>query len=205
MDESRSAPHDVEPGTVNRRTFVKSTGAAGLLVAAAGTLAPKASASRGPAIISRRSARYVDPPPADTKARLTTFNYGGEADQLLYSNAIKRFNERYKNVQVKDNYTPFTLWSEYANKLTTTVAGGQVPDLIHVAIEGTRLVIANGLLEPLDEYIAGDAAMQATLANEMAQPLKDAFTVDGKLYQIPVEWNNMVIYYNTKLFAVSVR
>jgi multiple sugar transport system substrate-binding protein len=43
--------------------------------------------------------------------------------------------------------------------------------------------------------------MQARLDEEMAQPLKDAFTVDGELYQIPVEWNNMVIYYNTKLFA----
>jgi multiple sugar transport system substrate-binding protein len=141
------------------------------------------------------------PPPADTKATLSTFNYGGEAEQKIYADAVGRFKQRYPNVNVKDNYVPVNLWSDYANKLTTQIAGGQVPDLIHVAIEGTRLVVSKGLLDPLDDYIAADADMQALLANEMAQPLKDAFTVDGKLYQIPVEWNNMVIFYNTKLFA----
>jgi multiple sugar transport system substrate-binding protein len=190
MDESRLAPHDVASGKVTRRRFVKSTGAAGLLVAAGGSLRPTAGA-----------ARALEPPPADTKATLTTFNYGDAAYQKIYADAIDRFKQRYPNVTVKDNYTEFNLWSEYANKLTTQVAGGQVPDLIHVAIEGTRLVVSKGLMEPLDDYIAGDAEMQALLANEMAQPLKDAFTVDGKLYEIPVEWNNMVIFYNTKLFA----
>jgi multiple sugar transport system substrate-binding protein len=203
MDESRLTPHDVESGTLTRRKFVKRTGAAGLLVAAGGAFAPSARASgRGAAVRSvTRSAPRLEPPPADTKARLTTFNYGDAAYQKIYADAIGRFNQRYPNVTVKDNYTSFNLWSEYADKLTTQVAGGQTPDLIHVAIEGTRLVVAKGLMEPLDDYIAADADMQNLLNTEMAQPLKDAFTVDGKLYQIPVEWNNMVIFYNTKLFA----
>jgi multiple sugar transport system substrate-binding protein len=190
MDESRLTPHEAASGTLNRRTFVKGAGAAGLAAAAGGVLITRA-----------RAVPALEPPPADTEATLTTFNYGGEADQKLYANAIARFNQRYPNVTVKDNYTPFELWSEYANKLTTQVAGGQTLDLIHVAIEGTRLVASKGLLEPLDELIAGDEAMKTLLDTEFAQPLKDAFTIDGKLYQIPVEWNNMVIYYNTKMFA----
>jgi multiple sugar transport system substrate-binding protein len=191
MDKSRLGPHEVASGMLTRRKLIQTTGAAGALLAGGGVLGRS----------SARATPLFDPPPADTKATLTTFNYGGDAEQKIYAEAVARFKQRYPNVEVKDNYTPVVLWSDYANKLTTTIAGGQVPDLIHVAIEGTRLVISKGLIEPLDDYIAGDADMQALLTNEMAQPLKDAFTLDGKLYQIPVEWNNMVMFYNTKMFA----
>jgi multiple sugar transport system substrate-binding protein len=188
MEESRL--DRIASGKVSRRKFVKGAGAAGLLAATGGALAPSAV-----------SAFQEGPPPADIEATLTTFNYGDAAQQKVYADAIGRFNQKYPNVTVKDNYTPFVLWSEYANKLTTLVAGGQVPDVIHVAIEGTRLVVSKGLMEPLDDLIAADPAMQDLIANEFEQPLLDAFTVDGKLYQVPVEWNNMVIFYNTKMFA----
>jgi multiple sugar transport system substrate-binding protein len=202
MDESRLAPHDVASGKVTRRQFVQGTGAAGLLVAAGTRLAPSAAAAGRGVPVRIGSARYA-PPPADTKGTLTTFNYGDAATQKIYSDAIGRFKQRYPNVDVKDNYVPVTLWSDYANKLTTQIAGGQSVDLIHVAIEGSRLIISKGLMDPLDDYIAADEDVKTLLDQQMAQPLKDAFTVDGKLYQIPVEWNNMVIFYNTKMFAAA--
>ncbi len=79
------------------------------------------------------------------------------------------------------------------------MAGGQAPDIINIAIEGTRLVVKKGLLDPLDDYVAKDAAAKE-LIDDVAQPLTDAFRVDGKLWQMPHSWNNMVIYYNTKMF-----
>jgi multiple sugar transport system substrate-binding protein len=191
MEESRLDRHEVSSSKVTRRTFVKGAGAAGLLAASGGALVPAVG----------RAAFQEGPPPADIEATLTTFNYGDAAQQKIYADAIGRFNQKYPNVTVKDQYTPFVLWSEYANKLTTLVAGGQVPDVIHVAIEGTRLVVSKGLLDPLDDLVAADTAMQDLISTEFEQPLMDAFTVDGKLYQIPVEWNNMVIFYNTKMFA----
>jgi len=202
MDESRLDPNDGSNSMLTRRKIIKATGAAAALAAAGRIWTPSAAASgRGPTPTGFRLLNQEGPPPADIKATLTTFNYGDATEQKLYKDAIDRFKQKYPNVTVKDNYTPFTLWSEYANKLTTQLAGGQIPDLIHVAIEGTRLVVSKGLMEPLDDLIAADADMQTLMANEYPQPLKDAFTVDGKLYQIPVEWNNMVIYYNTKKFA----
>ncbi|MGH2533383.1 MAG: ABC transporter substrate-binding protein [Thermomicrobiales bacterium] len=189
MAGRRPAPMDLEQGTITRRHLVTSAGAAGLLAAVGGRRGIMGAAAQG------------ESPAADTEAELSTFNYGGEVEQRIYAEAIARFNERYPNVRVNDNFTPVEGWSDYANKLTTQIAGGRAPDLIHVAIEGTRLLIDKELLEPLNELVAADAEMQARLDEEMAQPLKDAFTVDGQLYQIPIEWNNMVIYYNPKLFA----
>lgn len=189
MAGRRATRADLEQGTITRRHVMTAAGAAGVLAAVGGHRGLMSAVAQGEA------------PSADTEAEISTFNYGGEIEQKIYSDAIARFNERYPNVTVNDNFTPVETWSDYANKLTTQIAGGQAPDLIHVAIEGTRLAVDKELLEPLDELVAADAEMQARLDEEMAQPLKDAFTVDGKLYQIPVEWNNMVIYYNTKLFA----
>jgi multiple sugar transport system substrate-binding protein len=78
------------------------------------------------------------------------------------------------------------------------VAGGQAPDIINIAIEGTRLVVSKGLLIPLDDLVSSDPDGQE-LIEDVAEPLIDAFRVDGKLWQIPHSWNNMVIFYNTKM------
>ena len=34
----------------------------------------------------------------------------------------------------------------------------------------------------------------------LIQSLVKGFSVEGKLYLVPVAWNNMMIYYNTKVF-----
>ena len=60
-------------------------------------------------------------------------------------------------------------------------------------------MVSKNLLLPLDDYLAQDAGGQE-LIDDVAQPLIDAFKVDGKIWQIPHSWNNMVIYYNTKMF-----
>ncbi len=189
MAMRQSGANGLNESTLTRRRLVQSAGGAGLMAAVAGPRAIRGVGAQGA------------PPAADAEGDLSTFNYGGEQEQKIYSDAIARFNARYPNVNVKDNFTPVETWSDYANKLTTQIAGGNAPDLIHVAIEGSRLLISKNLLEPLNPFIDLDPDIQTRLNDQMAQPLKDAFTVDGLLYQIPVEWNNMVIYYNTKIFA----
>jgi len=52
---------------------------------------------------------------------------------------------------------------------------------------------------PLDELLTNDPGGKE-LIDDVAQPLIDAFKVDGKIWQVPHSWNNMVIYYNTKIF-----
>jgi len=191
-----------EPGAIAGTRYPATPLSRRTLLKVGGALAV---ASTAPAFAGRRaiaaSRRQDGPPPADTEGRLSTFNYGGEFEQQLYSDAIKRFNERYPNVEVKDNFVPVEGWSAYANTLTTQIAGGNAPDVIHVAIEGTRLLVSKELLAPLDDFVAGDAALQTLLTDGTAPALVEAFRVDAKLYQLPVEWNNMVIYYNTKLLA----
>lgn len=182
---------------MNRRELLRVGAGAGaglLLAHGAG------SALAAPGIVSRPDAFRAAPPPADTKADLTVAAFGGAEDNKLFGAAIDRFKQKYPNVSVKLNISAVASWGDYANKLTTQIAGGKVPDVIEIAIEGTRLLVSKNLMEPLDTYTTGDADWQ-TLSADMAKPLLDGLSVDGKLYLVPENWNNMVIYHNTKLFA----
>ena len=138
--------------------------------------------------------------PANAAVTLTIFDFGGDADKKIYADAHARFKEKHANVTINDNFTPVSTWSEYSNKIVTQVAGGQSPDLINIAIEGARLLQSKNLLIPLDDIMAGDATSKE-LTDDVHPALSKPFNIDGKTWYIPHSWNNMVIYYNTKMFA----
>jgi len=133
---------------------------------------------------------------------LTTYNWGTPEEGGAYAKAFARFSTKYPDVKVIDNLIPLTTWSDYADGLVTQIAGGNVPDIINIAIEGVRLAVSRGLLEPLDDYIAASPKAQELLA-KIPKQLKDALTVEGKLYEIPNGWQCMVIYYNKAIFDAA--
>lgn len=189
MDEARRR--------VSRRDFLRlaaAGGGAALLAACGAPQSGGGSASEGGA-----AAEPAAPATGGGATTLKIFNFGGEADQVIYSAAYDRFKQSHPNVTIEDNFVPVTTWSEYTNKVVAQVAGGQAPDIINIAIEGTRLIVSKGLLMPLDELLTNDPGGKE-LIDDVAQPLIDAFKVDGKIWQVPHSWNNMVIYYNTKIF-----
>mgnify|MGYP000288903146 CR=1 FL=1 len=133
---------------------------------------------------------------------LNTYNWGTPEEGAAYAKAFTRFADTHPGVTVNDNLIPLTTWSDYADGLVTQIAGGNVPDIINIAIEGVQLAVKKGLLEPLDDYIAASPKAQELLA-KIPQQLKDALTVDGKLYEIPNGWQTMVIYYNKEVFDAA--
>jgi multiple sugar transport system substrate-binding protein len=137
-------------------------------------------------------------PPAGTKAELVLFDFGDANDKQMRDVAIARFNKRYPSVKVTDQFTPITSWPDYIDKLVTQIASGKAPDLIHIATEGALLTINKKLVIPLDEFTNSDAGKD--LLTEIDPALLKGFTVEGKLYLLPEAWNNMMIYYNTKVF-----
>ena len=136
---------------------------------------------------------------SNISAKIVIFDFGGEADAKIYMDAHARFNKRFPNVEIVDNFTPVSSWSEYSNKVAASVASGTQLDIINIAIEGTRLVVSKNALEPLDELIKSDAAGQEMMS-DIHPACIEAHTVNGKLYQIPHSWNNMVIHYNTAMW-----
>ncbi|MDQ6674635.1 MAG: substrate-binding domain-containing protein, partial [Chloroflexota bacterium] len=156
--------------------------------AAAATTAPAAAA---PAATAAPAAAAAGAPPTNITATISILDFGGEADKKIYSDAHDRFKKKYPNVTIEDNFVPVSTWSEFSNKVAADVAGGHSPDIINIAIEGTRLIVKKGLLVPLDEYINNDPGGKELIA-DVAPALIDAFKVDGKMWQVPHSWNNMV-------------
>jgi multiple sugar transport system substrate-binding protein len=180
-------------GKLNRRQLLRLAGVGAASIALAACVAP------APAVALAASGGG-GAAPSEEAVTLTIFDFGGEADQKVYSEAHARFNETHSNVTIVDNFTPVSTWSEYSNKIVTQVAGGQSPDIINIAIEGAKLLVSKGLLIPLDETMAGDPD-SSELLDDVHPELIAPFIIEGKTWLIPHSWNNMVIYYNTKIFA----
>jgi multiple sugar transport system substrate-binding protein len=139
------------------------------------------------------------PPAPDTKANLVLFDFGDAKDKQIREAAIARFNKRYPNVKVVDQFNPITSWSDYLDKLLTLSVSGKAPDLIHIATEGVQLGVHKKLLRPLNEFAEGDAAAKEALSDTDPTLVKSV-SVGDKFYLLPVAWNNMMIYYNTRVF-----
>lgn len=81
----------------------------------------------------------------------------------------------------------FTPSANYESKFATTIAGGDLPDLIEVAPPVPQLPkLLESNFQDLSEYLSGDAVKEYPfLANIATQAWKTCL-VDGRLYGIPV-------------------
>src|SRR5438477_408761 len=109
------------------------------------------------------------------------------------------FNKQNPNYTIK--YTPINgdSWGEYFDKLATQIAGGNPPDVVRVAIEGELLFVSKNLAMPYDDLMKGDKDIEE-FKKDVNPRLLDWAVVDGKTYGFPLDWNNMVLFYNTAHF-----
>jgi multiple sugar transport system substrate-binding protein len=172
----------------NRRSFLQMAGltTAGVALAAC---APGAGSNAGGGLAA---------PPADIKATINIFNFGGEADKVIYDAAYVRFKKKYPNVEIVDTFVAVDTWGNFTQKFATAIAGGQALDILHIAIEGAAMVASKNIMRPLDDLVALPASTE--LINDIAPALTNSLKYKGKFHLIPDSWNNMCIHYNTKLF-----
>ncbi|ACZ43367.1 extracellular solute-binding protein family 1 [Thermobaculum terrenum ATCC BAA-798] len=118
-----------------------------------------------------------------------------------WKTALKEAQERYPDIRLKVTQTSIQGgWSAYADKIITQIAGGEQLDVIMIAIEGLALLSSKRVLRPLDEFIQADSEAYDTLHNDIHKTLREMMQYEGKQMEFPFSWNNMVIYYNTKIF-----
>ena len=86
-------------------------------------------------------------------------------------------------------------FADYFTKLTTQIAGRNMPDVIQQGYGVLFEYIANGAVVPLDEYIGNSLDI-----SKMDQSAIDAGTVDGKFYALSIGANSHMAMFNTRLF-----
>ncbi|WP_285791887.1 sugar ABC transporter substrate-binding protein [Micromonospora sp. NBRC 101691] len=83
-------------------------------------------------------------------------------------------------------------------RLSTSVAGGAPPDLFLMNYRFYGQFAAKGVIEPLDDRIAGSEALDPTDYYPVAM---DAFKWDGKQLCLPQNVSSLAVYYNRTLFT----
>jgi len=159
--------------------------------------APQATATQAPA-----AAQPTPTTAPAAKANVTIRATSQMAiDQLNGFGATIKDQLATKNITLNVYQTTMANWSEYADKVITQIAGGEQVDVIMIAIEGIPLLGIKNILVDLAPYLAADPATTNMINTDVAPVLTDMLKYKGKLLEIPFSWNNMILYYNTKIMG----
>jgi multiple sugar transport system substrate-binding protein len=117
-------------------------------------------------------------------------------DRLFLDRYARGFEEVEPEVTVD-----YQRHSDLEAKYNTWFAKGYGPEVMRLRITTYHQMVARGMLEPLDRYIA-DPASGLSEAEMAAFPpqLLDALRVNGKLYALPEDTAQYGLYYNRDIF-----
>lgn len=165
------------------------TTAGALLVACA----PAAPAAPG------QAAQGGEAAPAQSKVKIVATT---QMPITQWDPAVERALTQLPNIDLNLTMTDISQggWAGYSDNIVTLIAGGEQLDVIMIAIEGLRLLANKQILAPLDDFLAADTEAKNVLETDVHPTLREMLQVDGKQMEYPFSWNNMVTYYNTKIF-----
>lgn len=154
-----------------RRSFLKTSAAAGVATSALGSQAFAQS------------------------AEVRHFWWGNpERDKRTFG-VIDIFNGKHSDINVNGETLGF---SDYFTKLTTQIAGGNMPDVIQQGYGVIFEYIERGAVVPLDDYVG-----KSLDVSNMDQSALDAGTFNGKLYAISIGANSHMAIYNTAMYEAA--
>jgi multiple sugar transport system substrate-binding protein len=111
--------------------------------------------------------------------------WGGDQRAKETREVIKSFQADHPGATIS---AQFSDWGSYWQKLSTTAAGGNLPDVMQMDVTHVKLFVSSNQLLALDEKTLGLA--------ETDKDLLAPGTVDGKLYAVGTGGNMSTLMYN---------
>ena len=108
---------------------------------------------------------------------------------------VKRFNESQSEVVVTSTYQGS--YDDSINKLKAGLQSKDVPAIVQVYDIGTRLMIDLGVMTPMQDFIDAEGFDVADIEPGVA----NYYSVDGRLWSMPFNTSNPILYYNKTAFA----
>jgi multiple sugar transport system substrate-binding protein len=124
---------------------------------------------------------------AQTNIRI--MGYGGPDPAIVQRLLDDVIGERLADQGITVTYEP--LEGDYNAALFNALSAGTAADLFYVPGETAPAIVATGKVLPLD----GEAELDSFI-----ESLLDVYTIDGKVYGIPKDFNTLALFYNTDLF-----
>lgn len=103
----------------------------------------------------------------------------------------KAFEAKYPGIEINYILSPS---SGYYDKLLTSIAGGQVPDVAMLAQDQFVPFAAKGALLPLDKYLKPE------YKQDLYPAVLQTISYNGTIYAVPRDTTSNVMYYNKKMF-----
>lgn len=129
----------------------------------------------------------------DGKVELVMSVWDSDQEPVMKQMA-EAYSKENPNVTVK---TQLTTWNEYWTKLEASATGGSAPDIITMNVLHVEEYADAGILMDLT-----DAEKESDLKvhDNFPAPLVDGYTVEGKLYGIPKDFDTNAVFYNKEIF-----
>lgn len=126
------------------------------------------------------------------KTSLTILWWGSQTRHDLTVKMLEKFQEKNPDIEVIMDYSD---WGGYWTKLSAQVAGGQTPDVFQMDYAYLSQYAENGVLAPLDEYIANGSLDMSNVAENIIV----SGQVNGQTYAISTGSNAPVMLYRKDL------
>ena len=126
---------------------------------------------------------------------MTVMVSGDPAEIDAYRAVVTGFNDSQDEVEA--DLLPFAERDELIARLSTSIAGGQPPDLFLMNYRYYGQFAARDALEPVGPYLEGPSALaEADFFGTAMTP----FRWDGEQMCLPQNVSSLVVYYNADLF-----
>ncbi|HBL10587.1 MAG TPA: ABC transporter substrate-binding protein [Cyanobacteria bacterium UBA11162] len=104
---------------------------------------------------------------------------------------LKDFQTTHPHINVKFE----VITDQYMDVIRTRLIGDAAPDVFYLDASEAPLLMSNGVLEPLDNYITPDLDLA-----DFKPGFLEAFKYNGRTYGLPKDFSTLGLFYNKKLF-----
>ena len=145
-------------------------------------------------VVQQIQTQVVEVPVKQTEVRLSGWA-SSPAETALLQSLLYQFTVANPDIIVK--YEPIT--GDYRQAMLTAIASGTEPDVFYVDIAYFREWANSGVLLAMDDLMTATG----TTTDMFIPSLMNAFTLDGKVYGIPKDFNTLGMFYNKDLFDAA--
>ena len=124
------------------------------------------------------------------------FNYWSSEQEAGITAVVDAFNASQDEIHVTATIVP---WDQFWEKLSVGLPAGSAPDVFTINALNVVDYAKNGyLLDISDLFESG-----AVDVSKFPQSAIDTHTVDGTLWAVPKDYDNIAVYYNKSMFDAA--
>ncbi len=125
----------------------------------------------------------------DIRTVIKFSSWGSKSETDIIKSFIGKFEEINPDIKIDFIHIP----QNYFQKIQLLFASGLEPDVVFINNQNIQMYINAGLLEDLTQYFNN-------IEEEFYEEALNCFKKEGKIYALPRDISNLVIYYNKDIF-----